>query len=42
MERGTLGLIFDQAQNKFQDTAKRRRVMADLIDTETCPFWVPT
>lgn len=35
MERGTLGLIFAKAQNKFQDPAKLRRVVADLIDTET-------
>ena len=35
MERGTLGLIFSKAQNKFQDPAKLRRVVADLIDTET-------
>ena len=34
-ERGTLGLIFAKAQNKFQDPAKLRRVVADLIDTET-------
>jgi len=35
LERGTLGLIFAKAQNKFQDPAKLRRVVADLIDTET-------
>jgi type I restriction enzyme M protein len=34
-ERGTLGLIFAKAQNKFQDPAKLRRVVADLIATET-------
>jgi type I restriction enzyme M protein len=34
-EKGTLGLIFGKAQNKFQDPAKLRRVIADLIDTET-------
>jgi len=34
-QRGTLGLIFAKAQNKFQDPAKLRRVIADLIDTET-------
>ena len=34
-QRGTLGLIFAKAQNKFQDPAKLRRVVADLIDTET-------
>jgi type I restriction enzyme M protein len=33
--RGTLGLIFAKAQNKFQDPAKLRRVIADLIDAET-------
>lgn len=33
--RGTLGLIFGKAQNKFQDPAKLRRVIADLIDSET-------
>jgi len=35
LERGTLGLIFAKAQNKFQDPAKLRRVIADLIDAET-------
>lgn len=30
-ERGTLGLIFAKAQNKLQDPAKLRRVIADLI-----------
>jgi type I restriction enzyme M protein len=34
-EKGTLGLIFGKAQNKFQDPAKLRRVIADLIDAET-------
>jgi type I restriction enzyme M protein len=34
-QKGTLGLIFAKAQNKFQDPAKLRRVVADLIDTET-------
>src|SRR5262249_36347208 len=33
-ERGTLGLIFGKAQNKFQDPAKLRRVIVDLIDKE--------
>jgi type I restriction enzyme M protein len=33
--RGTLGLIFGKAQNKFQDPAKLRRVISDLIDAET-------
>jgi type I restriction enzyme M protein len=30
--RGTLALIFGKAQNKFQDPAKLRRVIVDLID----------
>jgi type I restriction enzyme M protein len=34
-EKGTLGLIFAKAQNKFQDPAKLRRVIVDLIDAET-------
>lgn len=34
-EKGTLGLIYGKAQNKFQDPAKLRRVIADLIDAET-------
>ena len=34
-EKGTLGLIFNKAQNKFQDPAKLRRVIVDLIDAET-------
>jgi hypothetical protein len=29
-----LGLIFAKAQNKFQDPAKRRRVIVDLINAE--------
>jgi type I restriction enzyme M protein len=33
-EKGTLGLIFGKAQNKFQDPAKLRRVIVDLIDKE--------
>lgn len=33
-ERGTLGLIFRKAQNKIQDPAKLRRLIADLIDRE--------
>jgi type I restriction enzyme M protein len=33
-ERGTLGLIFGKAQNKFQDPAKLRRLMVDLINAE--------
>ena len=31
---GTLALIFGKAQNKFQDSAKPRRVIVDLIDAE--------
>lgn len=31
---GTLALIFGKAQNKFQDPARLRRVIVDLIDTE--------
>lgn len=33
-EKGLLGLIFNKSQNKFQDPAKLRRVIADLIDKE--------
>ncbi len=33
-ERGMLGLIFRKAQNKIQDPAKLRRLIADLIDRE--------
>jgi type I restriction enzyme M protein len=33
-QKGTLGLIFGKAQNKFQDPAKLTRVIADLIDKE--------
>ena len=33
-EKGTFGLIFGKAQNKFQDPAKLRRVIVDLIDAE--------
>ena len=29
-----LGLIFSKAQNKFQDPAKLRRLIVDLIDKE--------
>ena len=32
--KGTLALIFGKAQNKFQDPAKLRRVIVDLIDAE--------
>jgi type I restriction-modification system DNA methylase subunit len=31
---GTLALVFGKAQNKFQDPAKLRRVIVDLIDAE--------
>src|SRR6266705_648050 len=33
-EKGTLGLIFNKAQNKFQDPVKLRRVIVDLINEE--------
>ena len=33
-ERGMLGIIFRKAQNKIQDPAKLRRLIADLIDRE--------
>ena len=33
-QKGTLGLIFGKAQNKFQDPVKLRRLVVDLIDTE--------
>jgi type I restriction enzyme M protein len=33
-KRGTLGVIFRKAQNKIQDPAKLRRLIADLIDKE--------
>ena len=33
-EKGMLGLIFNKAQNKFQDPAKLRRLVVDLIDAE--------
>ena len=36
-QKGLLGLIFTKAQNKFQDPAKLRRLIVDLIDKET---WV--
>ena len=32
--KGTLGLIFGKAQNKFQDPVKLRRLVVDLIDSE--------
>ena len=37
-EKGTIGLIFAKAQNKFQDPAKLRRLVVDLIDAEN---WSP-
>ncbi len=33
-QKGLLGLIFNKAQNKFQDPAKLRRLVVDLIDKE--------
>jgi len=33
-EKGLLGLIFMKSQNKFQDPAKLRRLIVDLIDNE--------
>jgi len=33
-EKGLLGLIFSKSQNKFQDPAKLRRLLVDLIDKE--------
>ncbi|MBC8551143.1 MAG: SAM-dependent DNA methyltransferase [Nitrospira sp.] len=33
-EKGLLGLIFGRAQNKFQDPAKLRRLIVDLINNE--------
>jgi type I restriction enzyme M protein len=33
-ERGMLGVVFRKAQNKIQDPAKLRRLIADLIDRE--------
>jgi type I restriction enzyme M protein len=33
-EKGLLGLVFGKAQNKFQDPAKLRRLVVDLIDSE--------
>ena len=34
VEKGTIGLIFARALNKFQDPAKLRRLVVDLIDCE--------
>jgi type I restriction enzyme M protein len=40
---GTIGLIYGKAQNKFQDPAKLRRVIVDLIDAERLVgAWAPT
>jgi type I restriction enzyme M protein len=33
-EKGLLGVIFRKAQNRIQDPAKLRRLIADLIDSE--------
>ena len=33
-EKGLLGLIFNKSQNKFQDPAKLRRIIVDLIGNE--------
>ena len=33
-EKGLLGLIFNKAQNKFQDPVKLRRLIVDLINKE--------
>ncbi|MHB1799597.1 MAG: type I restriction-modification system subunit M N-terminal domain-containing protein, partial [Vulcanimicrobiaceae bacterium] len=33
-QKGLLGLIFAKSQNKFQDPAKLRRLIVDLIDKE--------
>ncbi len=33
-EKNLLGLIFNKSQNKFQDPAKLRRLLVDLIDKE--------
>jgi type I restriction-modification system DNA methylase subunit len=35
--KGMLGIIFRKAQNKIQDPAKLRRLIADLIDREQWP-----
>ena len=34
-QAGTLGVIFRKAQNKIQDPAKLKKLIADLIDKET-------
>ena len=33
-QKGLLGLIFNKSQNKFQDPAKLRRLIVDLLDKE--------
>ena len=33
-QRGLLGLIFNKLQNKFQDPAKLRRLIVDVINKE--------
>src|SRR5262249_46118656 len=33
-EKSLLGLIFNKSQNKFQDPAKLRRLIVDLLDKE--------
>ncbi|MCF6268039.1 MAG: hypothetical protein L3J57_16095 [Desulfuromusa sp.] len=33
-EKGLLGLIFNKSQNKFQDPAKLRRLIVDLVGNE--------
>src|ERR1044072_4729908 len=33
-QKGMLGIVFQKAQNKIQDPAKLRRLIADLIDRE--------
>ena len=37
-QEGIIGVIFRKAQNKIQDPAKLRRIIADLIDKEN---WLP-
>ena len=39
---GMLGVIFRKAQNKIQDPAKLRRLIADLIDKEQWSSLAPT
>lgn len=40
--KGMLGVIFRKAQNKIQDPAKLRRLIADLIDREQWTSSTPT